>query len=57
MINTKFEEGDGGWNKNDIRGGYGTGLCKDIKKEWLTFSQNSTSSLGNGRRLWFWKDP
>ena len=30
---------------------------KDIRKEWFTFSQNSISSLGNGRRLRFWKDP
>ena len=28
-----------------------------IMQEWLTFSQNTTSSLGNGRRLGFWKDP
>ena len=26
VINTKFGEGDGGWNTNDIRGGYATGL-------------------------------
>ena len=57
MISTKFREGDGGWNTNDIRGGYDTRLWKDIRKEWLTFSQNSTSSLGNCRRLRFWKDP
>ena len=56
VISTKFGEGDGGWNSNDIRGGYGTGLWKDISKEWITFSQNATSSLGNGRRLTFWKD-
>ena len=57
VISTKFGEGDGGWNTNDIRGGYDTGLWKDISKEWITFSQNSTSSLGNGWRLRFWKDP
>ena len=57
VINTKFGEDDGGWNTNDIRGGYGTGLWKDISKEWITFSQNSSSSLGNGRRLRFWLDP
>ena len=57
MINTKFGEEVGGWNTRDIRGGYGTGLWKDIIKEWLTFSQNTISSLGNGRRLGFWKDP
>ena len=53
VISTKFGEGDGGWNTNDIRGGFGAGLWKDISKEWITFSQNSTSSLGNGRRLRF----
>ena len=53
VISTKFGEEDGGWNTRDIRGGFGTGLWKDIRKEWSTFSQNSTSSLGNGRRLVF----
>ena len=57
MISTKFGEGDGGWNTNDIRRGYDTGLWKDIRREWLTFSQNSTPLLGNGRRLHFWMDP
>ena len=57
MISTKYEEEAGGWFTRDIRGGYGTGLWKDISKEWLTFSQNAISSLGNGRRLGFWKDP
>ena len=53
VISTKFGEGDGGWNSNDIKGGYDTGLWKDISKEWITFSQNATSPLGNGRRLRF----
>ena len=57
VISTKFGEEVGGWNTRDIRGGYGTGLWKDIRKEWLTLSQNTISSLGNGRRLGFWKDP
>ena len=57
VISTKFGEECGGWNTRDIRGGYGTGLWKDIRKEWFTFSQNSIASLGNGRRLGFWKDP
>ena len=43
--------------RNRMSSWYGTGLWKDIRKEWLTFSQNSISSLGNGRRLGFWKDP
>ena len=57
VISTKFGEENGGWNTRDIRGAYGTGLWKVIRKEWLTFSHNSISDLGNGRRLGFWKDP
>ena len=57
VISTKFGEEAGGWYTRDIRGGFGTGLWKDIRKEWLTFSQNAIPSLGNGRRLGFWKDP
>ena len=56
MVSTKFGEEDGGWNTSGIRGGYDTGLWKDIRKEWLTFSQNTASSLGNGRRLGFSND-
>ena len=26
------------------------------KKKWLLFLQNATFSLGNGRRISFWKD-
>ena len=47
MISIKFGE------EVDIRGGYDIGLWKEIKKEWLTLSQNTTFSLGNGRRLCF----
>ena len=57
VISTKFGEEAGGWYSRDIRGGYGTGLWKDIRKEWLSFSQNAIPSLGNGSRLAFWKDP
>ena len=53
MISIKFGEEDGGWNTIDIRRGYGIGLWKDIRKEWLALSQNTTFSLGNGRRLGF----
>ena len=57
VISAKFGEEAGGWYSRDIRGGYGTGLWKDIRKERLSFSQNVIPSLGNGSRLAFWKDP
>ena len=51
----KFGEETGGWYTCDVRGGYSTGLWEDIKKDWLAFSQNAVFSLGNGRKLCFWK--
>ena len=33
MISAKFGVEVGGWNSRDIRGGFGTGLWKDIRKE------------------------
>ena len=43
VISIKFGEENGGWSTSNIRGGYGTGLWKDIRKEWLTLSQNTFS--------------
>ena len=34
----------------------GVGLWKEISKEWPLFLQNSAFSLGDGRRIRFWKD-
>ena len=56
MISRKYGELVGGWNTGDIRGGYGTGLGKDIRKDWHSLSQNVVFSVGDGRRLRFWKD-
>ena len=56
VINRKYGELVGGWNKGDIRGGYGTGVWKDIRKGRHTLFQNDVFSLGDGRRLRFWKD-
>ena len=53
MISKKYEVR--GWNTGDIRGGYGASLWKDIRKGWHTLSQNVVFSLGDGRRLQFWK--
>ena len=52
----KFGESIGGWQTRDIRGSYGTSLWKEISKEWLFFSQSAVFTLGDGRRINFWKD-
>ena len=52
----KFGESTGGWHTRDLRGSYGTSLWKEIRKEWLVFSQNAVFALGDGRRINFWSD-
>ena len=52
----KFGESIGGWHTRDLRGGYGTSLWKEIRKEWPDFFQNAAFVLGDGRRINFWSD-
>ena len=56
VICSKFGESSDGWHTRDLRGGYGTSLWKEIRKEWPSFFQNAVFSLGDGRRINFWKD-
>ena len=51
VINVKFGEMVGGWTTGDIKGSFGIGLWKEIKKNWATLSQNASFSLGDDRRL------
>ena len=55
-IYCKFGESIGGWHSRDLRGGYGTSLWKDIRKEWFLFFQNAAFVIGDGRRINFWSD-
>ena len=42
----KFGESIGGWYSCDLRGGYGTSLWKEIRKEWFVFSRTRLLFLG-----------
>ena len=53
VICSKFGEINGGWHTCDLRGGCGTSLWKEIRKEWPSFFQNVVFSLGDGRRINF----
>ena len=57
MIDTKFGEVEGGWTTCDIREGCGIGFWKEIRNDWNSFFPSVAFSLGDGRRLSFWKDP
>ena len=56
VVSGKFGETFGGWHTYDIRGGFGVGLWKEIKKEWPLFLENVVFSISDGRRINFWKD-
>ena len=56
VIGSKFGESPDGWHTRDLRGSYGTSLWKEIRKEWPSFFQNAVFSLGDIRRINFWKD-
>ena len=56
VASSKFGETARVWHSCDIRGGFGVGLWKEIRKEWPIFLQNAALSLGDGRRISFWKD-
>ena len=55
VISCKYGETPEGWHTYDIRGGFGVGLWKEIRKERPLFLQNVAFSLGDGRRISFWK--
>ena len=52
-MSRKFWETSRGWHTCDIRGGFGVGLWKEIRKECHIFLQNAAFSLGDGRRISF----
>ena len=56
VICWKFGEERGGWCSRDTRGDYGTGVWKEIKKEWDIAFPHAVFFLENGRRLHFLKD-
>ncbi|RVW65596.1 putative ribonuclease H protein [Vitis vinifera] len=56
IIGTKFGVGSGGWCTCGGREGYGVGLWKEISKEGLLLLNNVSFSVGDGKRVRFWKD-
>ena len=45
-----------GWYTREGREGVGVGCWKEIRKEGSLLSNNIVFSVGNGRRVRFWKD-
>ena len=56
VIRWKFGEERGGWVSCAFRGASGISVWKEIRKEWDIVFPHAVFSLGNGRRMHFWKD-
>ena len=56
VISKKLGEEIRGWCTCDLRGGFGTWLQKEIRKEWETPSPLTMYSIENSIRVSFWKD-
>ena len=56
VISLKFGEERGEWCSCKGKSSFGIGAWKEIRKGWETFLPNTIFSLGDGRRVHFWKD-
>ena len=56
VICRKYEEEAGGWRFCDVRGSFGVGLWKAIRRVWDVIGNNMVYHVGDGRRVRFWKD-
>ena len=56
VICAKYGEEEGGWRSRVVRGSFGVGLWIAIRRGWDVLGDNLVYSVGNGRRVRFWKD-
>ena len=56
IISGKYGDLEEGWCFKEARGGYGVGLWKTIRKLWDLVSCKLSFSVGNGKRIKFYKD-
>ncbi|WJZ83279.1 hypothetical protein VitviT2T_002974 [Vitis vinifera] len=56
VIRGKYGEDRGGWCTREVREAHGVGLWKGIRMDWDLVGARISFSVGNGRRLSFWRD-
>ncbi|XP_034710620.1 uncharacterized protein LOC117933367 [Vitis riparia] len=56
IISRKYGEEGGGWISREVREGYGVGLWKEIRKEGVLMFKKVSFTVGDSRRVKFWKD-
>ena len=55
-IRREFGEMQGGWCSGECRNSFGTGLWKEIRKDWEVVLLIAKFVIGDGSRVSFWKD-
>ena len=56
VVRGKYEENRGGWCSWEVRKAHGVGLWKGIRMDWELVGTQISFSVGNGRRVRFWRD-
>ena len=56
VICAKYGKEEGGWRSRVVRDNFGVGLWKAIRRGWDVLGDNLVYSVGNSRRVSFWKD-
>ena len=56
MIRGKYGEEQGGWSSKEVRGVYGMGLWKTLRKKWEVVKNRLFFVVGNWQKVKFWKD-
>ena len=56
VITGKYGKEQMDWCSKEVRGGYGVGLWKTFRKEWIVVSSRLYLVVGNGQRVKFWKN-
>ncbi|RVW28390.1 hypothetical protein CK203_109068 [Vitis vinifera] len=56
VIRGKYGEDRGGWCTREVREAHGVGLWKGIRMDWDLVGARTSFSVGNGRRVRFWRD-
>ncbi|RVW14439.1 hypothetical protein CK203_090793 [Vitis vinifera] len=53
VIIDKYGEEEGGWCSKEVKGAYGVGLWRAIRKDWEIICSRSRFIVGNGRKVKF----
>ena len=56
VIRGKYGEEQGGWSSKEVRGVYGMGLWKTLRKKWEVVKNRLFFVVGNWQKVKFWKD-